>query len=180
MARSQVNLYTCKLRLLQYGLVDEVAEVDTIGSVKGAKLKPGQSKGDDSGDDEEREDDESIMEKRTAYVNRRIKEAKKDGRLDGLMVGAKNPIAAEQRRDLVKTFLKGMNSNRKCANCSGYVFCSSAVHLSWYLTDSVAQNLTFLPEGSLQQNLSKSASREDQTCDVTRRVPGAKRLSDAR
>lgn len=121
MARSQVNLYICKLRLLQYGLVDEVAEVDAIGSVKGAKSKPGKSKGDDSGDDEEEDDAETIMEKRTSYVNRRIKEAKKDGRLDGLMAGAKNPIAAEQRRDLVKTFLKDINANRKCANCSGYV-----------------------------------------------------------
>lgn len=121
MARSQVNLYTCKLRLLQYGLVDEVAEVDAIGSVKGAKSKAGKTNGDDSGADEEQDDDETVMEKRTAYVNRRIKEAKKDGRLDGFMAGAKNPIAAEQRRDLVKTFLKDINSNRKCANCSGYV-----------------------------------------------------------
>lgn len=120
MARSQVNLYTCKLRLLQYGLVDEVAEVDAIGSVKGATSKPGR-KGDDS-DDEEGEDDETVMEKRTAFVNRHIKEAKKDGRLEGLMAGAKNPIAAEQRRNLVKIFLKDINSNRKCANCSGYVF----------------------------------------------------------
>lgn len=120
MGRSQVNLYICKLRLLQYGLVDEVAEVDALGSVNGAKSKPGKSNGDDLDDDEE-EDDETIMEKRTAYVNRRIKEAKKVGRLDGLMAGAKNPIAAEQRRDLVKTFLKDINANRKCANCSGYV-----------------------------------------------------------
>lgn len=121
MARSQVNLYICKLRLLQYGLVDEVAEVDTIGSVKGAKSKLRQSKDDDSGDDEEEDDVETSMEKRTAYVNRRIKEAKKDGRLAGLMAGAKNPIAAEQRRDLVKSFLKDINANRKCANCSGCV-----------------------------------------------------------
>lgn len=120
MARSQVNLYICKLRLLQCGLVDEVAEVDTIGSVKGAKSKSRKSKDNDSDDDEEEDDVETSMEKRTAYVNRRIKEAKKDGRLDGLMAGAKNPIAAEQRRDLVKSFLKDINANRKCANCSGY------------------------------------------------------------
>ncbi|KAJ5658746.1 DNA-directed RNA polymerase I subunit [Penicillium longicatenatum] len=114
MSRAQVNMYTCKLRLLQFGLVDEVAVVESMGSVKGATSKPG--KGEDS---EDEEDDESMMEKRLAYVDRSIKEAKKDGRLVGLMTGAKNPIAAEQRRDLVKNFLKDINSYRKCSNCSG-------------------------------------------------------------
>ena len=120
MSRANVNLYTCKLRLLQYGLTDEVAAVEAIGSSKGAKTGSKKDKGDASDDDEE-DDDETIMEKRVAHVNRCIKEAKKDGRLDGLMAGAKNPIAAEQRRDLVKTFLKDINGNRKCYNCSGYV-----------------------------------------------------------
>lgn len=109
-------MYTCKLRLLQFGLVDEVAVVESMRTVKGATSKPG--KGDDS---EDEEDDESMMEKRLAYVDRSINEAKKDGRLVGLMTGAKNPIAAEQRRDLVKNFLKDINSYRKCSNCSGYV-----------------------------------------------------------
>lgn len=126
MSRSQVNLYTSKLRLLQYGLVDEVAAVEAIGSVKNAKSKPGKDKGDESDDPQEEDDDETIMEKRTSFVNRSIKEAKKDGRLEGFMAGAKNPIAAEQRRELVKTFLKDINSNRKCLNCSGYVFMDSA------------------------------------------------------
>ena len=113
-------MYACKLRLLQYGLVDEVAVVESMGSIKGVKSKGSKGNGDESEDDEE-DDDETIMEKRTAYVNRSIREAKKDGRLAGLMAGAKNPIAAEQRRDLVKNFLKDITSIRKCANCSGYV-----------------------------------------------------------
>lgn len=100
-------------------MVDKVAEIDSISSVKNSNSRPGMAKGGDSGDEEE-EDEETIMQKRTAYVNRRIKEAKKDGRLDGLMAGAKNPIAAEHRRNLVKAFLKDINSYRKCANCSGY------------------------------------------------------------
>lgn len=120
MSRANVNLYTCKLRLLQYGLTDEVAAVEAIGSNKGAKSGSKKDTGDASDDDEE-DDDETVMEKRIAHVERCIKEAKKDGRLDGLMAGAKNPIAAEQRRDVVKTFLKDINGNRKCYNCSGYV-----------------------------------------------------------
>ncbi|KAJ5167132.1 DNA-directed RNA polymerase I subunit [Penicillium canariense] len=117
MSRNQVNMYICKLRLLQYGLIDEVAKVDAMEAIKGVKSKAGKATGDDS--DEEEDDAESIMEKRNAFVNRCIKEAKKDGRLEGLMAGAKNPIAAEARRDLVKTFFKDINSYRKCTNCSG-------------------------------------------------------------
>lgn len=111
-------MYSCKLRLLQYGLTDEVAVVDGMGTIKGAKAKTAKATADDSEDDEE-DDDESIMGKRSAYVEKAIKEAKKSGKLDGLMAGAKNPIAAEHRRELVKTFLKDITSNRKCANCNG-------------------------------------------------------------
>ncbi|KAJ5744860.1 DNA-directed RNA polymerase I subunit [Penicillium manginii] len=117
MSRSLVNMYTCKLRLLQYGLTGEVAKVEEIGSAKGAASKAKTQEGD--GSESEEEDDESIMEKRTAYVTRCIKQAKKDGQLDGIMAGAKNPIAAEHRRELVKQFLKDINGNKKCHNCSG-------------------------------------------------------------
>jgi DNA-directed RNA polymerase I subunit RPA1 len=120
MGRNQVNMYVCKLRLLQYGLIDEVAVVDTMGSVKGVKSKAAKGKEQDSDDDDE-PDDEDFMKKRTDYVSRCIREAKKSGKLDGLMAGGLNPIAAEARRELVKTFLKDINSFKKCANCSGYV-----------------------------------------------------------
>ncbi|KAJ6001451.1 hypothetical protein N7522_006678 [Penicillium canescens] len=116
MGRSQVNMYTCKLRLLQYGLIDEVSVVDSMGSTKGAK-KASKSKEEDS--DDEEDDDVDYMRKRTEYVSRRIREAKAEGKLDGLMAGGQNPIAAEARRELIKTFLKDINSFNKCANCSG-------------------------------------------------------------
>lgn len=120
MGRNQVNMYTCKLRLLQYGLTDEVAIVDTMGSVKGGKSKATKGKEQESDDDDEL-DDEDLMQKRTDYVTRRIQEAKKSGKLEGLMTGGQNPIAAEARRELIKTFLKDINSYKKCVNCSGYV-----------------------------------------------------------
>lgn len=120
MGRNQVNMYTCKLRLLQYGLIDEVAVVDTMGSVKGVKSNAAKDKGQASDDDDE-PDDEDFIKKRTDYVSRCIREAKESGKLDGLMAGGQNPIAAEARRELIKTFLKDINSFKKCVNCSGYV-----------------------------------------------------------
>ncbi|CAG8165424.1 unnamed protein product [Penicillium nalgiovense] len=118
MGRNQVNMYTCKLRLLQYGLVDEVAVVDAMGAVKGAKSKATKGKEDDS-DDSDDPDDDDYMQKRTDYVTRRIREAKKEGKLDGLMPGGQNPIAAEARRELLKAFFKDINGFKKCVSCSG-------------------------------------------------------------
>ena len=112
-------MYICKLRLLQYGLVDEVAIVDAMGAVKGSKSKATSKEADSDDSDDPDEDD--YMQKRTDYVTRRIREAKKEGKLDGLMPGGQNPIAAEARRDLIKAFFKDINSFKKCVSCSGYV-----------------------------------------------------------
>jgi DNA-directed RNA polymerase I subunit RPA1 len=148
MGRNQVNMYTCKLRLLQYGLIDEVAVVDTMGSVKGAKSKAAKGKEQDSDNDDE-PDDEDYMKKRSDYVSRCIREVKKSGKLDGLMGGGLNPIAAEARRELVKTFLKEINSFKKCVNCSGYVVRDPLICAS-QLTSS--QCVPVIQEGPLQQN----------------------------
>lgn len=113
-------MYICKLRLLQYGLIDEVAVVDTMGSVKGVKSNAAKGK-EQASDDDDEPDDEDFIKKRTDYVSRSIREAKESGKLEGLMAGGQNPIAAEARRELVKTFLKDINSFKKCVNCSGYV-----------------------------------------------------------
>ena len=78
MSRTQVNLYTCQLRLLQYGLTQEVSAVEAIGSAKGAKSKRAKNDGDDSDNDEE-DDDESVMDKRNTFVRESIKQAKKEG-----------------------------------------------------------------------------------------------------
>ena len=88
--------------------------------VKGAKSKATKGKEDDS-DDSDDPDDDDYMQKRADYVTRRIREAKKEGKLDGLMPGGQNPIAAEARRELIKAFFKDINGFKKCVGCSGYV-----------------------------------------------------------
>lgn len=121
MSRVQINTYTCKLRLLQYGLVDEVGAIDTMGAGKGDKKKGGKDQ-DDS--ESEGEDDEDLITRRNAYVKRCIRDAQLGGKLKGLMAGSKNPVAAEQRRATVKDFFKDVASVKKCTSCSGYVFAS--------------------------------------------------------
>ncbi|KAK5683681.1 hypothetical protein LTS12_029174, partial [Elasticomyces elasticus] len=116
MSRVQTNAYVCKLRLLQYGLVDECGAIDESGSKKGGKNKSAKD-GEDSSDEED--DEEDVIEKRNTYVKKCIREAHASGRLKAMMAGAKNPIAAEQRRTVIKDFFKDLVSFKKCANCSG-------------------------------------------------------------
>lgn len=123
MSRTQINVYACKLRLLQHGLVDEAAVVDTLSKKKGSK------KGKDAdGSSSEEEDEEDLIAKRNHYVQRVIREAKAAGRLEGLMSGIKNPIASEERRTMVKDFFKELVSIKKCANCKGYVLRQRTPH----------------------------------------------------
>ncbi|KAI9931950.1 hypothetical protein MW887_009451 [Aspergillus wentii] len=116
MSRVNVNAYVCKLRLLQYGLVDETAVIDSMGTGKTDKKKPAK---DGEGSSSEDEDEDDLIAKRNSYVKKSIREAQASGKLQGLMAGAKNPIAAEQRRAVVKEFFKDIVSIKKCTNCSG-------------------------------------------------------------
>ncbi|KAJ9298020.1 hypothetical protein DTO271D3_1947 [Paecilomyces variotii] len=115
MSRVQINAYTCKLRLLQYGLVDEVAAIDDMGLNKTS----GKSKKAGEESEEEEEDAEDLMARRLAFVKRAISRAQKEGKVQGFMTGAKSPVAAEQRRVVVKEFFKEIASVKKCTSCSG-------------------------------------------------------------
>ncbi|OJJ50014.1 hypothetical protein ASPZODRAFT_128602 [Penicilliopsis zonata CBS 506.65] len=116
LSRTQINAYSCKLRLLQYGLVDEIVVIDEMDMKKASK--DGKKHTDDHSSEEE-DDDEDIMRKRNAFVKRSIRQAQMEGKLKGLMAGAKNPIAAEQRRELIKQFFKDIGAAKKCTSCSG-------------------------------------------------------------
>lgn len=120
MSRGQINTYACKLRLLQYGLVDEVGAIDTMGAGKGGKKKKGSKDADHDSSGEE--DQEDLIARKNSYVKRCIRDAQMSGKLKSLMSGSKNPIAAEKRRDTVKEFFKDVVSVKKCSSCSGYVF----------------------------------------------------------
>lgn len=119
MSRTQINAYECKLRLLQYGLVDELVELDQIGS--GKDTKKSRKGGEGSGSEDEDMDDEDIIARRNAFVKKSIREAQAAGKLQGVLSGAKNPLAAEQRRAVIGEFFKAIVAIKKCANCSGYV-----------------------------------------------------------
>lgn len=71
---------------------------------------------DDTSDDE---DDEDLMKRRTLYVKRCISNLTSQKKSEDYMKTVKNPAAAEQRRNLVRDFLKDASGAKKCTSCSG-------------------------------------------------------------
>ncbi|KAL4806596.1 hypothetical protein BDV18DRAFT_137870 [Aspergillus unguis] len=116
MSRTQINLYACKLRLLQYGLVETIPFVDSMGS-RAPKSKRGKEA--DGSDEEEDEDEDDLITRRNTYVKKCIREAQAAGRLKSIMAGMKNPLAMEKRRELIKEFFKDVVAAKKCASCTG-------------------------------------------------------------
>jgi DNA-directed RNA polymerase I subunit RPA1 len=93
--------------------------------VGNSKKGKGADKSDDEEDDEEEDD---LIARRNAYVKKSIREAQAAGLLKSVLSGAKNPLAMEKRRDLIKDFFKDVVAAKKCASCSGYVSCDIQTH----------------------------------------------------
>lgn len=113
MSRVQVNEYICKLRLLQHGLIGDVEALDKM-EIRRVTLRSKEGEGSDS----EGEDQEDFMKRRNTFVRRCIRRAASQRKSQGAS-GLKDPIAAEQRRTIVREFLKDISTVNKCSNCSG-------------------------------------------------------------
>lgn len=114
MPRLQIHSYACRLKLLRYGLVEEAFIVGGMEARKGGRTNADSS--DDSSDDE---DDDDLMKRRNSYVKRCISNLTTRRKSEDYMKMVKNPAAAEQRRNLVRDFLKEASNAKKCTSCSG-------------------------------------------------------------
>jgi DNA-directed RNA polymerase I subunit RPA1 len=114
MRRADLGLYKCKLRLLQFGLLDEAKYIDDI-SAKTKNIpdvEPVDSE-DDSADTAHMEKVILMREKYTEQAIRKHKLATADIRK------GKHEGASEARREVIKAFLKDMVKNRICQTCKG-------------------------------------------------------------
>lgn len=133
MSRAEVNRYVCKLRLLQYGLLKEVAELDEIQSKKALEqVKSGNDRyGDDvmkdqsSDESSSKEDDsdggshvDSLLKKRNAFVSECIKRHRQSGG----STTTKTSTIYEVRKILIREFLKDIGKGKRCQSCKGQVF----------------------------------------------------------
>ncbi|EMR09607.1 hypothetical protein PNEG_02190 [Pneumocystis murina B123] len=99
---SIVNLYYCKLRLLNAGLVHESQEIDKIHSKVNKEVT----------DNKNNEYNISLSERREIYVQECLA---KNEVLDGF---TRNKLVDSEKRNLIKEFLEKITSLRKCNNCS--------------------------------------------------------------
>jgi DNA-directed RNA polymerase I subunit RPA1 len=114
MSRKDVNLYVCKLRLIQHGLLDSVERLEDIEHVlDDPAVSPAKAQTSDS---EDQNDSNDIIERRLRFVRMVLKEAKSN---PWDWKTQKNEGVAAARRDVVKTFLKAITLSRQCGNCNG-------------------------------------------------------------
>ncbi|CCH40549.1 DNA-directed RNA polymerase I subunit A1 [Wickerhamomyces ciferrii] len=111
----ETHRYACKLKLIQYGLLLELNELDNISA--------GISLDDDDEAEEENSNeaanpqaDRDLMAKREDFVNTAIAKALSEGRTseNGIITAT----VAEERKHLIHEFYKKILSRPKCANCS--------------------------------------------------------------
>lgn len=119
-----VNRFVCKLRLLQYGLLEESQEIDSSKFGKKQSAIPGATGTDDSADEEEDNDPDVVVERRNDFVKQAIKQAGGKKHMKEI-AGDKVEATAEERRAVIKEFLGAITAGRECDSCKGYVVCKT-------------------------------------------------------
>lgn len=123
LAKSVVNRYVCKLKLIQHGLLLEAEQLDDIqiktkATALWKKPKSGATADEEgAGDDIESEDEDdmdSFFARREEFVNKAIRRSKANS---GNGNSAKVMNVASERRALVKEFLGHILKPRKCNRC---------------------------------------------------------------
>lgn len=120
--RAEVNRFACKLKLIQHGLLQESEELENIhlrskASDPVAAISSAVQTDEESGESEE-ENEESLIQRRIAFVKHRLKKAKRENLTDG--IGAqKIEVIAQQRRAVVDEFIRVASTTRVCGTCKG-------------------------------------------------------------
>ena len=110
MRRPDLELVVCKLRLLQFGLIDAAHYLDDI-----SPDTPGIQVDDEPlSDGEETSLAEKVTRMRQVYTQRALKTHKSS---TAEMRKGKHEGASEARREVLKNFLKDITKGRICASC---------------------------------------------------------------
>ena len=117
---AEIDRFTCKLRLIEHGLVKEVEELDNIhlGSACTKALGVSASQAGEENASSEEEDEETLKKRRYEFVRRAIKNAGgKDSR--AMVASDKVESVSEIRRGIIKEFLAAIPKPKACGNCKG-------------------------------------------------------------
>lgn len=114
LSRKDINLYQCKLRLIQHGLLSAAEELENLDVV--AKKAAAIEADDDSSDSDDDSGVNATIRQRNAFVKKSIKEAKS---APWEWSREKNESVADARREIIKQFLKVITTPKTCASCKG-------------------------------------------------------------
>jgi len=116
--RVEVNRFVCKLRLLQYRLIEESQEIEGfhIGTKPSTNVPAVGTAS--SGDEEEDSDPDVLMERRNRFVKQAIRKAGGKKFMKEI-AGDKVEAAAEERRAVIKEFLGVITAGKDCHSCKG-------------------------------------------------------------
>ena len=113
----ELHKYLCKLRLLQYGLIQQAHIVGSIGENELAlELQESLGLGDSEAEEEGNSSIDNVTRAREKYVQQCIRGSKlkrydaKKGKHEG---------ASEMRREIIKEFLAEITKKRLCSGCGG-------------------------------------------------------------
>ncbi|KAL9125817.1 MAG: hypothetical protein Q9217_005037 [Psora testacea] len=117
----QVNRFICKLRLIEYGLIGEVEDLEMISMKDGGpKLNGanGHSSEDAEQDSEPEDGTEDLRRRRNDFVKRAVKKHGGRKHLESLD-RAKVESIFESRRGVIKEFLAASTKTKTCGTCKG-------------------------------------------------------------
>lgn len=113
MSRKQVNLYQCKLRLIQHGLLAQCQELENLDL---DLQKAHRTAANNDSESEAESSTDSTIRARLKFVKKSIRAAKYS---PWDWCSEKNEGVFEARREIIKDFLKNITASRTCANCQG-------------------------------------------------------------
>ncbi|KAK5137137.1 hypothetical protein LTR08_000642 [Meristemomyces frigidus] len=117
MSRVQVHRFQCKLKLVKYGLLKELHEVDdlVVQSIHGAVAAAADSASEDDSEAENDADTKGLIDQRERFVKHAINSA----RLEGTLSTQKTEATNNARRKIISEFMGKITTGKKCANCQG-------------------------------------------------------------
>lgn len=123
LAPAEIHRFICKLRLIQYGLVAEVEELEKIHLSSKVQKVNGVIHASAVGSEEENEESESededaLKRRREDFVRRAIK--RNGGDTHRAAVAAeKDKAMSASRHATILEFLSAMTKPKACGNCKG-------------------------------------------------------------
>ncbi|KAK4498596.1 hypothetical protein PRZ48_011255 [Zasmidium cellare] len=113
--RVLVARYVCKLKLVKYGLLKELNELEEVEFKSAKNNKPTAGSSDEDEDDGTDADSKAVIQKLEQFTKDAIKAAKKEGRLSA----EKTETVKNVRASIIRDFMYNITKGKKCGNCNG-------------------------------------------------------------